>query len=751
MGRKEPTCPLSQNQLLALHGTLVVNQRLTSTRPSSQAGTANAAGTLGVHLEGMSPEMEDGEDFGPWLARQLRRQGVSQTDFADRLELTRAAVSAWITGRARPRAELFPRIAEELGVDVATLHHRETDAVATLPIQWYHRLAHTDGGREYGNAAAFAFEANLSVLAREATQNSLDERLDTTRPVRVRFTLHELTGEQLRAFLAALKWDDLAPHYEAAAQSRHKVGHVLAEGLRAVRENTPLLLLRVDDYNASGLTGPEYDDGRFSAVVRRQLDSHKTTDRAGGSYGLGKATLWAASRLGLVLINSTLSESHEGRTARRVVGRLDLPWRTVDGVAYAGPAWLGEPDTEKEHEGVSRSWWADERTVTDLCLDRGDDEPGTSFLVVGAHDAADSNATLREMHESLVAALADNFWAAMTESNSAAALLQASVLTLQNNEPYIPEQRVDPYDRHPALVRALRAHLDGDTVTALTATDQVAAAEVTLDVPALRSAGRGARGLAHHAVLLVTPAADTDEDHSRIVCMRGTRMKVMARRPRNLGLGVDPFQAVLLTGFATGEDDVAVRAAEAFLRAAEPPEHDRWGTTEELTASYLNASRRLTEFNAAMDAALRGIVSGRVVQKDSRGPELLRNLLRLDLPTPGGGRRTEGHPIVDRADGRLDASGSWVLDVTLKVPQREEPWEVVPVAKFDVRSGGRPTLQWAELSAVENCQVVDGRIVVAPEVRTARFSGLTAVSSHPVAGAMAGVIVDIQQARGVLI
>ncbi|MYS22798.1 helix-turn-helix domain-containing protein [Streptomyces sp. SID4948] len=692
--------------------------------------------------------MEDGEEFGPWLARQLRRQGVSQADFAVRLGLTRAAVSAWITGRANPRAELFPKIAEELGVDVGTLHHRGTDTLPVLPIHWYHRLAHTDGGREYGNAAAFAFDANLAVLAREATQNSLDERLGGS-PVRVRFMLHELSGEHLRSFLRALRWAELEPHYEAAARDQHKAGRVLAEGLRALRDDQPLLLLRVDDYNASGLTGPEYEDGRFAAVVRRQLDSHKTSDRAGGSYGLGKATLWAASRLGLVLMNSTLSESHEGRTARRVIGRLDLPWRTVDGIEYAGPAWLGEPETEREHEGVSRSWWADDETVRGLCLERENDEPGTSFLVVGAHDAADSNATLREMHETLLAALADNFWAAMTGSRSTRALLEASVCTLQNGELLIPDQRVDPYDRHPALVRALRAHLDGQTVDELTAIDQVAAVEVTLDVPPLRSAGSRAKTAAHRAVLLVTPAADDDAEHSRIVCMRGTRMTVMARRPRNLGLGTDPFQAVLLAGFATGNDDRTVHSAEEFLRAAEPPEHDRWGATEELTTSYPNAPRRLADFNSAMDAALRGIVGRRVVQDDTTGPEVLRNLLRLELPASGGGRRTEGHPAVERTKGRIDSSGAWILEVTLRVPQREQPWEVIPVAKFDVRSGGRPTLRWAELSAGENCRVDDGVIIVSPEVASARFSGVTAVASHPVAGAMAGVIVDIQQAREV--
>ncbi|MFD0373840.1 helix-turn-helix transcriptional regulator [Streptomyces sp. NPDC127112] len=691
--------------------------------------------------------MNDSEDFGAWLGRQLRRRELTQAEFAEQLGLTRAAVSAWVTGRAQPRMELMSKIAELLDTDVSTVLVRDTDAGSARPIGWHHRLAHRDGGREYGNAAAFAFDAGLSVLARETVQNSLDERLDQTRPVRVRFTLHELTGETLTAFLDALKWSELEAHYEAAARSRQKVGRVLEEGLRSLRDESSLLLLRIDDYNAAGLTGPEYGDGRFAAVVRRQLDSHKRNDRAGGSFGLGKATLWAASRLGLVLMNSTLSESHEGRTARRVIGRLDLPWREVGGVAYAGPAWLGEPDTEKERESVSRSWWASEQDVSGLRLDRDSDDPGTSFLVVGAHDAAGAGDTLHEMAEALSVAVADNFWAAMIAGRSTPAVLEASVRALRNDETVVPERRIDPHERHPALARAFRAYLDGETVTELTASDQVAAAEVRLDVPPLRSARGKSAPLTHRAVLLVTPAADSDEDHSRIVCMRGTRMRVTSRRPRSLGLGVDPFQAVLLAGFATGEDGEAVHAAEAFLRAAEPPEHDRWGVTEELSALYPNAPRRLTEFNAGMDAVLRDLVGRRAAREAGTGPEVLRGLLRLDPPTSTPGRRPHGYPIVDRVTGRIDSVGAWTLDVTVTVPQREDPWHLVPIARFDVRSGGRPTLEWAELTGKENCTVVDGTIVVTPEARTVRFGGVTAVGTHPVAAAMAGVIVDVQQVR----
>ncbi|MDT0478289.1 transcriptional regulator, partial [Streptomyces sp. DSM 41014] len=150
------------------------------------------------------------------------------------------------------------------------------DTLAGLPISWYHRPGHADGGREFGNAAAFAFEADVGVLAREATQNSLDDRLDLAPPGRVRSTLHELSGEALARFRDEIRWDDLLPHYEAAAQQDQKVGRMIAAGLSDMYDRDRLVLLRIDDYNASGLTGDDYETGRFAAVVRRQLDSQKS-------------------------------------------------------------------------------------------------------------------------------------------------------------------------------------------------------------------------------------------------------------------------------------------------------------------------------------------------------------------------------------------------------------------------------------------------------------------------------------------
>ncbi|MER5377362.1 helix-turn-helix transcriptional regulator [Streptomyces sp. NPDC002553] len=712
--------------------------------------------------------MEVGEEFGPWLSRQLKLANRTQAELAEELGLTRAAVSAWITKRSVPRPTVMAEIAKALGTDLGTVHTRTTDTQAGLPITWYHRPGYQDGGRDGGNAAAFAFDADVQVLARETCQNSLDERLvKNGRPVRVRYTIHELTGEKLDAFRAAVLWDDLHPHYAAVSESAadQKVGRVVDAGVRDMFEKGRLILLRIDDYNASGLTGDDYDDGKFAAVVRRQLESLKSGRAAGGSYGLGKATLWATSALGMVLINSTLSVPHEGRTERRVIGRLELPWRAVDGTSYAGPAWLGRPDPETAGAEVVRSWWADEETVERLHLARDGEEPGTSFLIVGAHDVAsleqgksdpvddedesgdDGTRDIRSMHRRLVEALGRDFWAAMTGGGSRLPLLETSVRTLRNGEVVIEEEKVDPTVKQPSRSRALRAFYEGTTVDRLTEAGQVALRTVPLRLP-LSGGRRGTLGT-HPGVLLVTAAEDDDGVPNQVHSLRGNRMTIKKSGVSGLPLGVNPFQAVLLVGHAAGDAVPFAEEAEEFLRAAEPPEHDRWGQTEELTLRWSHtAHHRISRLTTEVNTAVRELV---VRPKSAGSQESAKLRKKLTVGRKGIAPKRASGPALPELDGLnadIGVDGEWRITAEVKLPRGDELPAMTPVVLLDVRSGSRPRLDWAELVAVEGCEVEDGKLRFTPRARRAVFRGSTDASGHPVRTELTRLVLELRVGTG---
>ncbi|MQY04601.1 helix-turn-helix domain-containing protein [Actinomadura macrotermitis] len=685
----------------------------------------------------------DTESFGDWLGRQLRRQGMSQAELATQINVTRAAVSAWVTNRAEPQMNKIQLIESVLGLSSGSVVSRQEPGTSAEALTWYHRPAHDDGGREFGNAAAFAFDSDLSVLAREATQNSMDERLENDEPVRVRHILDEIEGERLYDFLEALRWNEIEPHVDAAALADNKVGRILADGLKGLRQTGRLLLLRIDDYNAAGLTGPDYDDGRFAAVTRRQLESRKQGEGAGGSYGLGKATFWATSRLGFVLINSTLSEPHQGRTANRMFGRLELPWHRAVGGEWSGPAWFGEPDPERGN--VTRSWWGDDETAERLLLKRDGSAPGTSFLIIGAHDPSGDADDLESMHEALVKGLASSFWAAMVAPSQQRPMLEASVVARRNGVVVIPEERIDPDVHEPTRSRALRAFLEGRTVSEPTTRDDVVQVSVPLQVPPLKSAGK-APAVTHDAVLLLAQDDTTPRRPSRLVCMRSSRMVVMDRGVPDLPIGVDPFQAVLLAGEAVGVDAPGAKEAEQFLRTAEPPEHNDWKRTDDLVTSYARgAASSIRNFRAAMLEEVRRALRPSE-QQNGDGPASLTGLLDL------GGSRSQGgglrYPVVDDVEGNIDADGAWHVRAEVRLPAKDDAWLLTPVLRFATRSGPKPEARWAQLVPESHCELTaEGALLFAAGARKAAFSGISDVSSHPVAARMAIAEIDLQHVK----
>ncbi|WP_277994239.1 helix-turn-helix transcriptional regulator [Streptomyces sp. MST-110588] len=674
----------------------------------------------------------------------LTLRGMSQKELADLTGVTGAAVNGWVNGRSEPRYEKIAAIADALGVSVDDAVNRRVPASRRDELRWIFRAAPEDGGREGGNAANFAFAASLDVLAREATQNSLDERLSEDSPVVARYVLHELTGTHLRDFMEALGWDAIEKHILAAADPRQKVGRVLRDGLQELERTQRLVLLRVDDYNATGLTGPEYEDGRFARVVRRTLDSGKSGTQ-GGSYGLGKAALWAASRFGLVLVNSTLSEPQDGRTERRMAGRLELPWHQLDGRDYAGPGWFGVADPKRQN--TAQSWWGDQESAERLHLKRVDAMPGTSFLVVGAYDGSGETEDVEDMYERLVKSLSRNFWASMVGGRDESPKLQVSVAAFRNGASVKAEKVIDPHEQEPSRSRAVQAFLDGETVEELTERHQVLQASVPLELRRRKDDVETGNPGTHEAVLLLTPAGDEDENPDQIAYMRATRMVVKYKRVGDLPLGHRPFQAVLLAGAATRRHTREAEAAEQMLRTAEPPDHNDWEGTEDLTATYERGARqKILEFKKAAEQKVRELLRAREDDESpEEGPEALRELLRLDPPRVA---RLQGFPTVKAIEGTVDGTGAWSVTVTVKLPKRDEPWVLTPVPKFVTRSSAPLSVEWCEMEPLENCELTPhGNLVFRDGAVQGKFRGTTEVSSHPVEATMAQVMVEIRRSK----
>lgn len=73
---------------------------------------------------------------------------------------------------------------------------------------------------------------------------------------------------------------------------------------------------------------------------------------------------------------------------------------------------------------------------------------------------------------------------------------------------------------------------------------------------------------------------------------------------------------------------------------------------------------------------------------------------------------------------------------------------MTPVVLLDVRSGSRPRLDWAELVAVDGCEVEGGVLRFTPNARRAVFRGSTDVTGHPVRAALTRLVVELRAGTG---
>jgi RNA polymerase primary sigma factor len=677
---------------------------------------------------------------------------------------TQPAVSQWLSGKKEPSAENLTDIAKHLKIErrwlVDGIPPMKTDDPNTDRDEykrlagWGFRKAPPDGGRDYGNANVWSLDPGLDVLVREVLQNAKDAAVSVDKKVEVVFRIISLTGKDFSDFRESIKWDDLRKHLEASAENKQKLGTLLRDGLKRVDDEDQLLLLLIEDSGTFGLTGPEKGSGNFTALCRNNLDSNKegAIAGAGGAFGLGKAVLWRASRLSTVLFCSHLAKPEDGQTHNRIFGRCELAWHEVPGnLPFAGPGWFGRTDDD----GTSTSYWGNHTLARDLFLNRVG--TGTTACVVGFHDAsADIDRDPVDLARELVRAAAESFFPALVADK-----LTVRIEVYDSGQKYRDKnpafaQAVNPESYVPAAVRMLKAYQEDRTVDRL-GDDQndVAAREVVLTVPK-RSAEPKHAEQEHKAVLLLTPSDEDaespgSEKQNHLAMFRGHGMVVQHQSLAGTCLGARPFHALLLCGRAPEfvAPDVARlnsqadQAAEMFLRTAEPPSHNQWTATPDLKAVYARGCiARLKAFLDAAKDAVRDLV--KPVPKDTGdGPNALKELFRIGAePAP-----TERPRVVEQT-GTVegdDHDARWRVTARVRMKARRTPMKLTPAVYFLAETGTGTPVRWASLKPEKNCEASGLSLIVPPDTREVRFSGVTDPGSHPIPAADSCVVVDIKK------
>ncbi|MGO4200617.1 hypothetical protein AB4Z09_02455 [Rhodococcus sp. TAF43] len=379
----------------------------------------------------------------------------------------------------------------------------------------------------------------LTVLVREAAQNSWDARSDT-RPVDFRIELNDLGAGMAPVWRRLL--EPTAP-----TVSQLPLRQSLAK---------PIRVLSVSDRGTKGLGGPTRadnavtTDNNFVSFVRN-IGEPRNRDFGGGTYGFGKGIFYLLSRTGTVLIHTRCRV--EGGFETRLIG-CSL-WKSysvgdgMEGKRFTGRHWWGDTSGEVIEPFVGA---AAERLAHQLGFEQfGEKETGTTIIVV------DPDLDDREPDEAARAiadAIAWNLWPKMIDKpDGSPSDIRFSVLCNGNAVP-IP----DPLETSPLRL----------FVQAYRKLDEPESNELWVKSPKIYL---GKLGLHKTMMKPFEPSSVAEEcgfkDTSHHVCLMRTPELVVKYLK-------GPATGARFTSYA-GVFRADATVDEAFARS-EPPTHDDW-------------------------------------------------------------------------------------------------------------------------------------------------------------------------------
>ena len=132
-------------------------------------------------------------------------------------------------------------------------------------------------------------------LTREVIQNSNDAILDKTLPVRIDFDLLKVNVADIPDIDGLRdKFNKCLPH--AKADNNPEAGKWF-EKANSILKGKTLQVLRMSDFNTTGMTGPCELGTPYFAYMKAMGTSQKPDENAGGSHGIGKRAPLACSQL----------------------------------------------------------------------------------------------------------------------------------------------------------------------------------------------------------------------------------------------------------------------------------------------------------------------------------------------------------------------------------------------------------------------------------------------------------------------
>lgn len=266
-------------------------------------------------------------------------------------------------------------------------------------IGWHHAVESGGSWDGFNDSGIYTFKGKpIESLGREIAQNSRDEVLDPSKPVRIEFEYFDLQSRDIPDI------DELKDNFEICRTSTEdKRAKTFFEAAKLIIEKSTIPVLKISDFNTNGIKGPCEPNKPYHAFMKASGESVKSNAISGGSFGIGKNAPYAVSELRTIFV-STAFRAENGSIQEYVQAKSILMSHIKNGEVRRGQGYWGVKDQclPVENSKLIPGWL--KRPVSP---DTNVPELGTSIYVLGFSKPSN-------WEERLTASIISNFFGAIT-------------------------------------------------------------------------------------------------------------------------------------------------------------------------------------------------------------------------------------------------------------------------------------------------------------------------------------------------
>lgn len=242
-------------------------------------------------------------------------------------------------------------------------------------IGWNHPVEMGGQWDGYNDSGIFTFKGKpIESLGREITQNSRDEVLDKSKPVRIEFEYFQLDSSQIPNV------DELKDNFEICKETTSdNRAKTFFEAATEILRKSSIPVLKISDFNTNGIKGPCEHGTPYFAFMKATGESVKSSVDSGGSFGIGKNAPYAVSDLRTVFV-STAFRDENGLVQEYIQAKSILMSHEKDGEVRRGQGYWG---IKEQCMPVNDSKIIPDWLKRPISSDTNEPELGTSLYVLG--------------------------------------------------------------------------------------------------------------------------------------------------------------------------------------------------------------------------------------------------------------------------------------------------------------------------------------------------------------------------------